>query len=60
MSIRRLRREFGAPVYFEDRNVEDHVKQAYLECTAFEDKTFDLKRLELDKGIQVTADPRFW
>lgn len=54
MSIRRVRREFGAPVSFSDRNVSD-AKDGYVECLPFEDTTFDLKRLELDKSIQVGA-----
>ena len=56
MTIKRVRRQFGTPIAFEDRNVEDHVKQAYLECSPFEDKTFDLKRLELNKAIQVCVE----
>ena len=50
--MKRKRREFGAYVEFSDRNVGD-VKDGYIECTAYEDKGFDLKRLELDQGIQV-------
>lgn len=54
MSVQRVRREFGAPVSFSDRNSGD-VKDGYIECTPYEDKTFDLKRMELDKGIQVSS-----
>lgn len=52
MSVQRVRREFGAPVTFADRNAGD-VKDGYIECAPYEDKAFDLKRMELDKGIQV-------
>ncbi|XP_064605528.1 dynein axonemal intermediate chain 3-like [Liolophura sinensis] len=57
MSIRRVRREFGAPISFSDRNVAD-AKDGYVECLPFEDKTFDLKRLELDKSIQAIPEFR--
>ena len=33
------------------------AKDGYVECTPYEDKTFDLKRIELDKGTQ--AIPQF-
>ena len=52
MSVRRARREFGAPIYFSDRNVAD-AKDGYMECTAYKDSNYDLKKLELDKGTQV-------
>ncbi|XP_048256413.1 dynein axonemal intermediate chain 3-like isoform X4 [Haliotis rufescens] len=50
--IRRKRLDFGAPCTFEDRNVSD-AKDGYVECTTYEDKTYDLKMLELDKGTQA-------
>ena len=52
MCAQRRRREFGAPCKFTDRNVAD-AKDGYIECTAYEDKTFELRRMELDKDIQV-------
>jgi len=54
VSVRRKRREFGAPCEFKDRNVAD-AKDGYIECTSFKDKTFDLQKLELDKGTQVSG-----
>jgi hypothetical protein len=54
MAVHRKRREFGAPCTFTDRNVAD-AKDGYIECTAYEDKTFDLKKIELDKATQVGA-----
>ncbi len=56
MSIQRVRREFGAPVTFTDRNVAD-AKDAYMECVPYVDKTFDLKKIELDQGTQVGTLP---
>jgi len=53
VSVKRVRSEFGAPVSFSDRNAGD-VKDGFIECTPYEDKAFDLQRMELDKGIQVT------
>lgn len=52
VSVRRQRREFGAPCNFSDRNVAD-AKDGYIECTSYKDKTYDLNKLELDKGTQA-------
>ncbi|KAK3590717.1 hypothetical protein CHS0354_012290 [Potamilus streckersoni] len=52
VSVRRKRREFGAPFEFKDRNVSD-AKDGYVECVSYEDRTFDLKKVELNKGIQA-------
>ena len=52
MSVKRLRREFGKQIEFTDRNVAD-AKDSYMECQPYEDRTFDLKRIELNKGTQV-------
>ncbi|XP_013408046.1 WD repeat-containing protein 63 [Lingula anatina] len=52
ISIKRVRREFGTPVEFSDRNVAD-AKDGYLECTPYEDKTFELKAMEIDKSVQA-------
>ena len=51
MTVKRKRREFGAPVNFSDRNVAD-AKDGFIDCVAYEDKSFDLKRIELDKATQ--------
>ena len=52
--MKRVRREFGAPYKFKDRNVAD-AKDGCIDCTSFDDRTFDLKKIELDKSIQVTV-----
>ena len=52
MSIKRVRREFGAPCKFTDRNLADS-KDAYIECTSYNDKSFDMRKIELDTAIQV-------
>ncbi|XP_052776408.1 dynein axonemal intermediate chain 3-like isoform X2 [Mya arenaria] len=52
VSVRRKRHLFGAPCEFQDRNVGD-VKDGYIECTSYKDKTFDLQKNELDKGTQA-------
>ena len=49
---RRVRREFGAPYHFTDRNVAD-AKDGHVECTPYQDGSYDLKKIELDKGTQV-------
>eukprot|EP00116_Pleurobrachia_bachei_P013698 sb/3473960/ len=53
--IQRKRRLFGAPTHFEDRHV-DAAKDAYIECTSFEDNTFDLHRKEHDTAVQNVAE----
>lgn len=50
--ISRKRREFGAPVFFSDRNVSD-AKDGFVECPSYEDDSYGLMRKELDKGIQA-------
>jgi hypothetical protein len=52
--VKRIRRDFGAPVSFMDRNANE-VKDGFIECGSYEDKAYDLQRMELDKGIQVTC-----
>ncbi|KAL4236475.1 WD repeat-containing protein 63 [Mactra antiquata] len=52
VSVRRKRRLFGAPCEFKDRNVGD-AKDGYIECTSYKDKTYDLNKIELDKGTQA-------
>ncbi|NXF06603.1 WDR63 protein, partial [Smithornis capensis] len=50
--ISRVRRKFGAPITFTDRNASD-VQDSYAECTSYEDKTFSIKMLERDVGMQM-------
>ncbi|CAC5422765.1 WD repeat-containing protein 63 [Mytilus coruscus] len=52
VSVRRIRKEFGGPANFSDRNVAD-AKDGYIECKGYDDRTFDLKKLELDKSTQA-------
>jgi hypothetical protein len=52
VSVKRIRKDFGAPAMFKDRNVAD-AKDGYVECAQYDDKTFDLKKKELDKSTQV-------
>lgn len=54
-SVKRKRREFGAYVKFSDRNVADS-KDAYQECTPYEDTSFGMKTIELSKATQVTCN----
>lgn len=55
VSAKRIRREFGAPITFQDRNVGD-VKDGAVDCLGYEEKNFGLGRIELDKSVQVCAD----
>jgi hypothetical protein len=52
MQVKRMRKQFGVPCTFSDRNVSQ-AKDGYIECLAVEDKSFNLQRLELAKGTQV-------
>ena len=54
MVFTRLRREFGAPIKFEDRKI-DKTKEPYKECASFEDPSFVLKRNEMDTHVQVNT-----
>ncbi|NXH78999.1 WDR63 protein, partial [Hydrobates tethys] len=55
--ISRVRRKFGAPVTFTDKNAS-HVKDSYIECMSFQDKTFSIKMLEKDVGVQMVPKVR--
>lgn len=55
VSVRRVRRHFGAPVTFGDRNSGDG-KQGYIECASYEDKNFELKKLELTAATQAVPE----
>uniref|UniRef100_A0A8C3P0D2 WD repeat domain 63 n=1 Tax=Cyanoderma ruficeps TaxID=181631 RepID=A0A8C3P0D2_9PASS len=55
--ISRVRRKFGAPITFSDKNVSDD-KDSYAECTAYEDDAFSIKMLERDVGVQVVPKLR--
>ncbi|KAF1441168.1 DNAI3 protein, partial [Pygoscelis papua] len=55
--ISRVRRKFGAPITFTDKNAS-HVKDSYIECTSYQDKTFSIKMLEKDVGVQMVPKVR--
>ncbi|NXS66709.1 WDR63 protein, partial [Pandion haliaetus] len=55
--ISRVCRKFGAPITFTDKNAS-HVKDSYVECTSYQDKTFSIKILEKDVGIQMVPKVR--
>ncbi|XP_055486751.1 dynein axonemal intermediate chain 3 [Leucoraja erinacea] len=52
--ISRVRRMFGAPVRFADRN-DAEMKDSYVECASYQDKSFNIKKLERDIGIQAVS-----
>uniref|UniRef100_A0A3B4UMA1 Dynein axonemal intermediate chain 3 n=2 Tax=Seriola dumerili TaxID=41447 RepID=A0A3B4UMA1_SERDU len=45
----RVRRKFGQPVSFSDRNASDR----YLECISYQDSRFSIKLMQRDCGIQA-------
>ncbi|XP_045906664.1 dynein axonemal intermediate chain 3 isoform X2 [Micropterus dolomieu] len=47
----RVRRKFGLPVCFSDRNAAD-AKDAYLECASYQDSRFSIKKMQRDCGVQ--------
>ncbi|NWS15612.1 WDR63 protein, partial [Pachyramphus minor] len=55
--ISRVRRKFGAPIAFTDKNASDGT-DGYVECTSYEDKTFSIKMLEKDVGLQIVPKVR--
>ncbi|KAG2461605.1 WDR63 protein, partial [Polypterus senegalus] len=50
--ISRIRREFGAPVKFSDHSAVKE-KENYAECPSYPDKTFNIKQMEKNAGIQA-------
>nr|XP_033478374.1 WD repeat-containing protein 63 isoform X1 [Epinephelus lanceolatus]XP_033478375.1 WD repeat-containing protein 63 isoform X1 [Epinephelus lanceolatus] len=48
----RVRRKFGAPVCFSDRNTAD-AKDGYLECASYQDSRFSIKQMQRDCGMQA-------
>ncbi|XP_029489077.1 dynein axonemal intermediate chain 3 isoform X1 [Oncorhynchus nerka] len=50
--ISRVRREFGAPIFFSDRNAME-TKDGFIECTPYQDKNFSLKQMERHTGVQT-------
>ncbi|NWR30509.1 WDR63 protein, partial [Tachuris rubrigastra] len=55
--ISRVRRKFGAPIAFTDKNAS-HGTDGYVECTSYEDKTFSIKMLQKDVGLQIVPKVR--
>ncbi|NXJ47178.1 WDR63 protein, partial [Spizaetus tyrannus] len=55
--ISRVRKKFGAPITFTDKNASQ-VKDSYFECTSYQDKTFSIKILEKDVGVQMVPKVR--
>ncbi|NXP05918.1 WDR63 protein, partial [Thinocorus orbignyianus] len=55
--ISRVRRKFGAPITFTDKNAS-HVKDSYIECTSYQDKAFSIKMLEKNIGMQMVPKVR--
>ncbi|XP_071342532.1 dynein axonemal intermediate chain 3 isoform X2 [Trachinotus anak] len=48
----RVRRRFGVPVSFSDRNTAD-AKDGYLECASYQDNRFNIKQMQRDCGMQA-------
>ena len=52
VSVTRRRAEFGAPYKFGDRDAHD----TFLELRQFKDPNFDMRRMELDAGVQAVPE----
>ncbi|GAA6221340.1 WD repeat-containing protein 63 [Lates japonicus] len=48
----RVRRKFGVPACFSDRNTAD-AKDGYLECASYQDSRFSIKQMQRDCGTQA-------
>uniref|UniRef100_A0A3Q1GZC3 Dynein axonemal intermediate chain 3 n=1 Tax=Acanthochromis polyacanthus TaxID=80966 RepID=A0A3Q1GZC3_9TELE len=48
----RVRRKFGVPVCFSDRNTAA-AKDSYLECASYQDSRFSIKQMQRDCGTQA-------
>ncbi|XP_059197452.1 dynein axonemal intermediate chain 3 [Centropristis striata] len=48
----RVRRKFGRPICFSDRNTAD-AKDGYLECASYQDSRFSIKQMQRDCGVQA-------
>ncbi|XP_047443492.1 dynein axonemal intermediate chain 3 [Mugil cephalus] len=48
----RVRRKFGAPVCFSDRNTAD-AKDSHLKCASYQDSRFSIKQMQRDCGMQA-------
>ncbi|XP_054871078.1 dynein axonemal intermediate chain 3 isoform X2 [Amphiprion ocellaris] len=48
----RVRRKFGVPVCFSDRNTAA-AKDSYLECASYQDSRFSIKQMQRDCGMQA-------
>uniref|UniRef100_A0A672HLB2 WD repeat domain 63 n=1 Tax=Salarias fasciatus TaxID=181472 RepID=A0A672HLB2_SALFA len=48
----RVRRKFGLPVCFSDRNAAD-IKDSFQECPSHRDSRFSIKKMQRDCGIQA-------
>ncbi|KAF7696329.1 dynein axonemal intermediate chain 3 isoform X2 [Silurus meridionalis] len=55
--ISRLRREFGAPVHFSDLSATQ-TKGFYTECISYQDKSFSIRKLEHNCGIQAVTNTK--
>ena len=51
-SILRRRKDFGCVHIFSDRDSVD-VKDGSVDCPGYEDESYELNKVELDKAIQV-------
>ncbi|NXL57084.1 WDR63 protein, partial [Chordeiles acutipennis] len=52
-----IRRKVGAPVTFTDKNASQ-AEDSYVECKSYQDKTFSIRRLENDVGVQMVPKVR--
>nr|CAB3267719.1 WD repeat-containing protein 63 [Phallusia mammillata] len=57
----RVRREFGAPFKFKDRDADpastdQGLSASYLSCNSYSDKNYTLKKAELDNAVQAVPE----
>jgi len=53
----RIRKEFGSPCSFTDRNADasktGSLSSSYVSCNSYNDNNFSIKRLELERAVQA-------
>uniref|UniRef100_A0A8C9W9N0 Dynein axonemal intermediate chain 3 n=1 Tax=Scleropages formosus TaxID=113540 RepID=A0A8C9W9N0_SCLFO len=53
--VSRVRKKFGAPVNFTDRNALES-KEGYIECTSYQDRNFRLIQMERNSATQAVLN----
>lgn len=58
LKLVKKRKHFGAPLQLSDKDSQELFTSAQCECRPFRDPNFDLRRMELDAGVQAVPPSR--